>query len=272
MANTRLVLANLARNTGGTHPKICNGDGAYVGAPTRVEVAGFPMENFLSGNKATPWVIPAGVAGGNNGVDLLVDIDFGAPKTFAAVAQFGVSKNTGFPSSYILSVSPSGAYNPASYVAIDTVVIPASDGGKVLLAPTTGRFMRLNVTFAGNASVDWSFGNLFTCAPFTTTDLGVNPSYGYSETLAHQVARARTIGGVPVRTFMGEARKRWTLPFRSIQTAAKDKLVSAFSSKLPITYVTHEDKLYEVIPVSDSISCEQVFMDLWNVTLELEQS
>lgn len=207
-------------------PKIINGDGAYSGAPARIEDPDWSLDNAVNWDRKFPARVPAAAV--NSGSDYSVDIDLGSVKTVWGVGVGGYVKAGSFPTSFITYYKAATPYVATGFSSIGTFSI-ATDNVAILAAPISARYIRVTFVFS-SFGAGFDIGKFYVIA--NPIDLGFLYAGASYEIVTPQI-RTEGFAQQPQVTFTGPAYKRVKLDFRNIDAATLSSIQSLMIDTRP---------------------------------------
>jgi hypothetical protein len=192
-------------------PTICNGNGAYAGAPALVEHADFPMSNLLLKPRYKPW--RRGGAGTSGSLELHIDLGLArSQRGFAICMHRQYVPGAGGITNVDYYVGPGSSYPPVWTLKASMAMTPEDNDKLVDLgAFITNRWMRFVFTYTGDFSCKlWS---LLTSG--SSIDMGLEYGGGTTTSIERALSERATILGVPLLYDVGvgpnTTRRRWVL-------------------------------------------------------------
>ena len=256
----------------GDFPVICNYNesGAYSGAAPVVEDPDFPMTNLLSNDRYAIWKTGEVSSG-----PVVVEIDFGAGYPVDCIGVLGVHYYTSgsAPMAAVFKYLTSADGWGGVWREFENSIAYLRTAESLLFQPSVVadvRFLQITLS-AGESAGSWSVAKMYGGA---AVDITLWYSAGRSDTDVAPRSRVRTMGGFPYMTTYGEHYQILKLPFKTVTTVVKDKLVTIAESDTQFVISLPTGEAYECIPAGESFDVVHVFgsgvLNLWDVTLEVE--
>jgi hypothetical protein len=218
-----------------------NGTGG--GAPALVQDAAYPMANLQTADRYSVWSTGASPPG-----PTLVHYDLGADQSVLFVGILGLrGVNDAAITPITCDVGKRTAAQGYSGTAADyTDVASFGDGRRDLAATITaasGRYWQFE--FNALPSTGFSIGKLMLSTALT--DLGILYSPGAEVAIIKPQVRTRTPGGAQAATYLGDARRRFTFPYRTVDATLLGTLRTLGTQVDPFVYFDHEGNVYECL-------------------------
>lgn len=253
---------------------IKNGTGG--GAPARIEDPSYVMENVLNPDRYSQWRVPAGAHN-----DVFLDLDLGTNRSIGYMGVHGYSgdgSGLSFPTQCrILYKTAAQGYDGSFSTAVGPGAVSLGaqprDSGTPVAPVVLARYIRF--WFESTLGRPFGVGRPW-LAP-SPIDLGVAQAAGTGDARQRTGTTLRAPFGGRRRTTTGPQRREFALQFPSIPHALCTTLFTTVGAvETPVLYLSPFGETFEVDLTEDRIEREYVFgagaaLDLWNVTLPLEQ-
>jgi hypothetical protein len=240
-----------------------NGTGG--GAPALAEISPYAMSNALTSDRYTLWKGPGGLG------TVEYDLAFSGNKTVTAVAILGLrlaagSSITGLNVYSAASASgyPPGAWTLQSALSGPIVAPSVRDIGAVI-ASVSHRYWRFEFV---NPSDFFTVGHLWVGNP---TDLGyVHGPGGIYAPFRNRLETPMPSGAV-VLADLGDPGADFTLPWPSVQTALRTKLLTMQAAAGSFLLVDADGNFFEVYAKGGRVQTQRDFSTLFSANIELSR-